>query len=142
MISVVAKLRVRKPPKYSQVKCTFIVLKRHFSEEGDSKTYELFQLEEGPQKEISLTTKDAIFYYTQMQRIRKMENSCTQLYMEKGIRGFLHLYSGEEACCVGIKAIMQPGDTSITSYRCHGWAVAMGETVHAVIAELLGKVTG
>lgn len=143
MISAITKLSVRLPQKFPQTRAAIILVKRELSHTIESKTYEVFELEgEQPAKEVSLELEDALSYYKQMQLIRKMENGCTQLYMEKHIRGFLHLYAGEEACCVGVRAIMQPEDTSITSYRCHGWAVAMGENVHAVIAELMAKVTG
>lgn len=143
MISVITKLSVRvHRKKYLQAKFTLVTVRSYSSDEAKSKTYELYNLEESPSENVELELKDALFYYKQMLLIRKMENVSSQLYMERLIRGFLHLYSGQEACAVGIKAIMKPEDTVITSYRCHGWAVVMGETVRAVLAELLGKSTG
>lgn len=143
MIFVVAKLSVRHQRKiFLNAPTKLIFPKCQLSHKIESKTFELYELQESPSMSVELELKDALSYYKQMHLIRKMEAISSQLYMEKLIRGFLHLYSGQEACAVGIKASMQPNDTVITSYRCHGWAVVMGETVHAVLAELMGKVTG
>jgi pyruvate dehydrogenase E1 component alpha subunit len=50
---------------------------------------------------VSVTRDDALTYYTQMQTIRRLETSAGNLYKEKIVRGFCHLYSGQEACAVG-----------------------------------------
>ena len=56
-------------------------------------------------------------YYRTMVVIRQMENMAATLYQEKKIRGFCHLYSGQEAVAIGFKAALRPQDTVITAYR-------------------------
>merc|ERR1712117_331443 len=80
--------------------------------------------------------------YRQMAIIRRMETTASNMYKEKVIRGFCHLYSGQEAICVGIKAAMQPQDSIITSYRAHGWSLTRGSKPSAVLAELFGRELG
>ena len=77
-----------------------------------------------------------------MQTIRRMENTASAMYKERAIRGFCHLYVGQEACCVGIEDVMMKGDSVITAYRCHGWTYTRGIPVHSILAELLGRSTG
>ena len=64
------------------------------------------------------------------------------LYKEKAIRGFCHLYSGQEACCVGIEAAIRQSDPVITAYRAHGWVYMRGVNAKAVLCELTGRSTG
>uniref|UniRef100_A0A914R8T2 Dehydrogenase E1 component domain-containing protein n=1 Tax=Parascaris equorum TaxID=6256 RepID=A0A914R8T2_PAREQ len=71
-----------------------------------------------------------------------MESASGNLYKEKKVRGFCHLYSGQEACAVGTKAAMDAGDAAITSYRCHGWMYLSGSSVAKLLCELTGRVTG
>jgi pyruvate dehydrogenase E1 component alpha subunit len=78
----------------------------------------------------------------QMIRIRRFEERCAQLYTEEKIRGFLHLYIGEEAIAVGIMQVLKPEDNVLATYREHGHALARGLNMNKVMAELFGKVTG
>lgn len=77
-----------------------------------------------------------------MYAIRRLENSAGSLYKEKVIRGFCHLYSGQEACAVGMKAALRDQDSVITAYRCHGWTYLMGVSIFGVLAELTGRQGG
>lgn len=77
-----------------------------------------------------------------MYAIRRLENSAGSLYKEKIIRGFCHLYSGQEACAVGMKAALRDQDSVITAYRCHGWTYLMGVSAFGVLAELTGRQGG
>ena len=86
-----------------------------------------------------VTQKDAIEYYRQMYNIRRLEQGAYRLYQAKEIRGFLHLYVGQEAVCVGMQAALQPQDTIITAYRDHGWAVMRGITPRGMMSELTGS---
>ncbi|KAL1117761.1 hypothetical protein AAG570_004076 [Ranatra chinensis] len=77
-----------------------------------------------------------------MNTMRQLENTCGKLYMQKDIKGFCHLYSGQEACAVGIKAAMRTDDAVITSYRAHAWGYLMGISLHNLLAEVTGRKTG
>ena len=64
------------------------------------------------------------------------------MYMERKIRGFCHLNSGQEACCVGMESGIRRNDSVITAYRAHGWSYTRGIPVRNIIAELCGRATG
>lgn len=66
-----------------------------------SQPFKLHNLETGPSTKAELSRDEAIQYYTQMQTIRRLETAAGNLYKEKIVRGFCHLYSGQEACAVG-----------------------------------------
>ncbi|GJQ74024.1 hypothetical protein Trydic_g18948 [Trypoxylus dichotomus] len=102
----------------------------------------LHRLDQGPKTENTVTKEEALTMYKQMAVARRMENSISNLYKAKLIRGFCHLYPGEEAVAVGIKSRLGPKDTVITSYRCHVWTYVMGSSSLSVIAELLGRESG
>ncbi len=78
----------------------------------------------------------------QMLRIRCFEDRCAELYSAGHIRGFLHLYNGEEAVAVGVMQALTQEDSIVSTYREHGHALARGVSMSAVMAELFGKVTG
>ncbi|XP_066915243.1 pyruvate dehydrogenase E1 component subunit alpha, somatic form, mitochondrial-like [Clytia hemisphaerica] len=77
-----------------------------------------------------------------MVTIRRFEQEASKLYKEKVIRGFCHLYSGQEACAVGMTATLTPDDSVITAYRAHGWTYLKGRSVKQVLAELTGRKGG
>ena len=77
-----------------------------------------------------------------MLRIRKFEDKCAELYTQQKIRGFLHLYDGEEAIAMGIIPVLTPGDRVVATYREHGHALARGVDMNAVMAEMFGKAAG
>lgn len=81
-------------------------------------------------------------YYRQMRLIRVFEEECSRQYMMGKIRGFLHLYIGEEATGVGAISVLRPQDYVVTHYRDHGHALARGMDPKVVMAELFGKATG
>ena len=80
--------------------------------------------------------------YRQIRLLRVFEEECARQYMMQKIRGFLHLYTGEEAIAVGANAAIGPEDFVLTHYRDHGHAIAKGIDVKRCMAELLGKATG
>jgi len=78
----------------------------------------------------------------EMLRIRAFEDRCAELYGKGFIRGFLHLYNGEEAVGVGVMQALEPGDAVVSTYRDHGHAIARGVPMNALMAELFGKIAG
>lgn len=80
--------------------------------------------------------------YREMLRIRRFEAKCAELYQAQKIRGFLHLYDGEEAVAVGIMQALEERDAVVATYRDHGQALARGLPMGALMAELFGKVEG
>ncbi|HJW26975.1 MAG TPA: pyruvate dehydrogenase (acetyl-transferring) E1 component subunit alpha [Rhodocyclaceae bacterium] len=77
-----------------------------------------------------------------MLRIRRLEEKCAELYGATKIRGFLHLYIGEEACAVGVLHALGPGDNIVATYREHGHALVRGIAMGAIMAEMFGKASG
>lgn len=77
-----------------------------------------------------------------MYTMRRMEITCDNEYKARAIRGFCHLYDGQEAVATGIHNALSVKDSWLTSYRCHCIALARGGTVSQVVAELFGNVGG
>ena len=78
----------------------------------------------------------------QMLLIRRFEEKSAELYTAENIRGFLHLYIGEEAVAVGVMAALTAEDAVVATYREHGQALARGMNAGAIMAEMYGKVEG
>jgi len=78
----------------------------------------------------------------QMLLIRRFEERCVELYSPQQIRGFLHLYNGEEAVATGLMAALTSRDAVVSTYREHGHALARGISAASVMAEMYGRVTG
>jgi pyruvate dehydrogenase E1 component alpha subunit len=78
----------------------------------------------------------------QMIRIRRFEDKCAELYTQEKIRGFLHLYDGEEAVAVGVIPVLEQRDRIVATYREHGHALVRGVPMTAVMAEMYGKQEG
>ena len=77
-----------------------------------------------------------------MIRIRRFEDKCAELYTQEKIRGFLHLYDGEEAVAVGIIPVLEKRDRIVATYREHGHALVRGVPMSTALAEMLGKQEG
>jgi pyruvate dehydrogenase E1 component alpha subunit len=93
-------------------------------------------------KNLHNKKSDLLHYYEQMLLIRRFEEKAGQLYGMGLIAGFCHLYIGQEAIAVGMKANMIEGDKVITTYRDHGHMIAVGSDPKAIMAELLGRKDG
>ena len=90
-----------------------------------------------------ITNKTYIKWYEDMLFWRKFEDKLAALYIKQKIRGFLHLYNGQEAVLAGSLHAMELGkDRMITAYRNHVQPIGMGEDPRKVMAELFGKATG
>jgi pyruvate dehydrogenase E1 component alpha subunit len=77
-----------------------------------------------------------------MYTMRRMEITCDNEYKARTIRGFCHLYDGQEAVATGINTALDTADSWLTSYRCHCVALARGGSVSKVVGELFGHVDG
>ncbi|MGE5115517.1 MAG: pyruvate dehydrogenase (acetyl-transferring) E1 component subunit alpha [Betaproteobacteria bacterium] len=77
-----------------------------------------------------------------MLRIRRFEEACAQRYGEGKIRGFLHLYIGEEAIAAGALPELRADDSVLATYREHGHALARGVPMNALMAEMYGRREG
>jgi len=85
---------------------------------------------------------DVLRDYREMLRIRRFEEAAARAYTRGKISGFLHLYIGQEAIAIATHQAMQPGDRVVSTYRTHGFALALGSSPGACAAELFGKATG
>ncbi len=81
-------------------------------------------------------------WYRIMMLVRRFEEKSAQLYGKQKIKGFCHLYTGQEAVVAGMMSAITKEDKVITAYRDHGHALAMGMSAKSVMAELFGKATG
>jgi len=81
-------------------------------------------------------------WYETMMRIRRFEERALKMYSVNKIRGFLHVYIGQEAIAAAITTAIRPTDPLVTAYRQHGIALCRGVTSQACMAELFGKETG
>lgn len=99
---------------------------------------------------VSTTTKETVkftketylYWYELMLLLRRFEEKAGQLYGMQKIRGFCHLYIGQEAVAAGCMTATKPQDMFITSYRDHALAIAKGISAKSCMAELYGKATG
>ena len=81
-------------------------------------------------------------WYEMMLRIRKFEERALLMYGQQKIRGFCHVYIGQEAVAAGIESAIRPEDGIVTAYRQHGTAIGRGLETKVCMAELFGKKTG
>lgn len=81
-------------------------------------------------------------WYELMLRIRRFEERALVAYGQQKIRGFCHVYIGQEAIAAGLESALKSGDSIVTAYRQHGIAIGRGVSTKAAMAELFGKATG
>ena len=93
-------------------------------------------------KKTSVDKDRGLHLLKQMMRIRQLEEKAYELYTQEKIRGFLHLYDGEEAVAVGVIENLQKKDSIIATYREHGHALIRGISMESIMAELYGKAEG
>lgn len=89
-----------------------------------------------------LTREHLLELLRQMIRVRMFEDKCAELYTQEKIRGFLHLYDGEEAVAAGVIPVLSAEDRVVATYREHGHALVRGVPMTAVMAEMYGKQSG
>ncbi len=93
-------------------------------------------------KKNTYSKETYIKWYEEMLLMRRFEEKAAQLYGQQKIRGFCHLYIGQEAVVAGTMSALKKEDRIITAYRDHAHALACGISADAVMAELYGKATG
>jgi pyruvate dehydrogenase E1 component alpha subunit len=91
---------------------------------------------------VKYSKETYMYWYESMYLQRKFEEKAGQLYGQQKIRGFCHLYIGQEACSSGAVSALTKDDKWITAYRDHGHPLALGTDPNRIMAELFGKVTG
>lgn len=94
----------------------------------------------GPARDAAAKERRSLLH--EMLRIRRFEERCVELYSAAEIRGFMHLYIGEEAVAAGVMPELGPEDAVVTTYREHGHALARGIPAEAIMAEMFGRSTG
>jgi pyruvate dehydrogenase E1 component alpha subunit len=95
-----------------------------------------------PLSTLVLDEQHGLHLLRQMLRIRRFEERCVELYSATKIRGFLHLYIGQEAVAVGAIEALEADDAVVSTYRDHGHALAKGIGMGPIMAEMFGKVDG
>lgn len=93
-------------------------------------------------EKLKIDRKHGQHLFREMLRIRRFEAKCVELYQAQKIRGFLHLYDGQEAVAVGIMQALDDRDTVIATYRDHGHALVRGVGMGPIMAEMYGKLEG
>ena len=91
---------------------------------------------------IAAAPDRAVELLRQMVRVRRLEERCVELYSAAKIRGFLHVYIGEEAVAAGVMSVLEPDDAVVATYREHGHALLRGVPAEAIMAEMFGRVEG
>ena len=91
---------------------------------------------------IAADPEHARLLLRQMLRVRRFEEACVELYSAAKIRGFLHVYIGEEAVAAGVLDAIGPDDAVVATYREHGHALLRGVPATAIMAEMCGHVEG
>lgn len=99
-------------------------------------------IEEEVKTKISIEKAHCIELLYQMMRIRRFEEKSAEMYTKMKIRGFLHLYIGEEAVTAGIMPLLRPEDNVVCTYREHGQALLRGIDAGVIMAEMYGKAEG
>jgi len=105
-------------------------------------SYEIHNFESGPSETAEVSKEELIDIFETMYTMRRMEITCDNEYKARNIRGFCHLYDGQEAVATGIQTALDKEDSWVTSYRCHVLSLIRGGTVAGVIGELFGKSQG
>jgi len=105
-------------------------------------SFEVHNLDYKPSQTVECTKDELLGMFKLMYTMRRMEITCDNEYKARNIRGFCHLYDGQEAVATGIQSAFEEADSWITSYRCHCIALARGASVSSIVGELFGNQIG
>mmetsp|Transcript_35167 Transcript_35167/g.51650 ORF Transcript_35167/g.51650 Transcript_35167/m.51650 type:complete len:398 (+) Transcript_35167:120-1313(+) len=107
-----------------------------------SGSYSMHNMETAPNDTVESSKEELTDWFEKMYLMRRMEIACDNEYKARNIRGFCHLYDGQEAVCMGTEAAFDHEDSWITSYRCHAIALMRGGTVESIMGEMFGLQSG
>lgn len=140
------KVATKKAVKKTQVKTTS---QRTFSADASktasfkvNRSFKVHKLDSAPSETVETNAKEMIDFYTEMALYRRVEIVADTLYKQRLIRGFCHLYDGQEAVVVGMEANLKRTDSVITAYRDHCHQISRGDTMESMFAELMGRRDG
>ncbi|CAA7014395.1 unnamed protein product [Microthlaspi erraticum] len=122
-------------------------LRRHISTDTTQLTVETSlpftsHLCEAPSRSVETSSKELLSFFHDMALMRRMEIAADSLYKAKLIRGFCHLYDGQEAVAIGMEAAINKRDAIITSYRDHCTFIGRGGGLYEAFSELMGRKSG
>lgn len=104
--------------------------------------YDMAKKTAATKSKVKYSKETYTFWFESMLLMRRFEEKAGQLYGQQKIRGFCHLYIGQEACASGSISALTKDDKWITAYRCHAHPLGLGTDPGAIMAELFGKATG
>jgi len=107
-----------------------------------SRPFKVHRLEDAPSNTVTTTKEEMLKFYREMSLYRRVEIVADNMYKQRLIRGFCHLYDGQEAIIVGMENNLKRTDSVITAYRDHAHQISRGDTIESMFAELMGRVTG
>lgn len=105
-------------------------------------SFETHNLESAPSQTVECSKDELLDMFKLMYTMRRMEITHDNEYKARNIRGFCHLYDGQEAVATGIQNAFDNKDSWITSYRCHCVALARGASIRSIVGELFGNAIG
>eukprot|EP00658_Telonema_sp_P-2_P015670 TRINITY_DN1604_c0_g3_i5.p1 TRINITY_DN1604_c0_g3~~TRINITY_DN1604_c0_g3_i5.p1 ORF type:complete len:439 (+),score=141.28 TRINITY_DN1604_c0_g3_i5:82-1398(+) len=91
---------------------------------------------------MDVSKEEMMKWYREMFAIRRMEIASDTMYKQRQIRGFCHLYDGQEAVAVGMESATTQEDHYVTAYRDHAHQYVRGDSIKRIMAELTGRITG